>query len=52
MASNSKITKFKRKRKRTSMGKARKRIWRRQTTPPFPIHPEDADSKAAEAEQP
>ncbi|MDP8254254.1 MAG: hypothetical protein P9M14_00755 [Candidatus Alcyoniella australis] len=45
MASNRKVTSFVRKRKKTKMGKARKRVMRVQSTPAFPIHP---DGKPAE----
>lgn len=40
MPSNTKKTELKRKRKKTSLGKARKKVLSRQSTPVFPIHVE------------
>ena len=51
MASNSKITKFRRKLRRKNAGKDRKaRIQREGTTPAFPIHTETADANAPAAQ--
>ncbi|MGA3173190.1 MAG: hypothetical protein ABSE25_02050 [Syntrophorhabdales bacterium] len=40
MPSNTKITETKRKRKKTNLGRKRKKVQSKQSTPPFPIHPE------------
>ena len=45
MASNSKKTEMRRKRKTRAAGKERKRKARRVATPPFPIHAEKATEK-------
>ena len=51
MASNSKITKFRRKLRLKNAGKDRKaRIRRDGTTPAFPIHTEAADANAPAAQ--
>lgn len=51
MASNTKVTKFRRKLRRKNAGKDRKaRIRREGTTPAFPIHTEAADANAPAAQ--
>jgi hypothetical protein len=40
MPSNTKKTELKRKRKRSNLGKARKKVESKQSTPVFPIHAE------------
>jgi hypothetical protein len=40
MPSNTKKTELKRKRKRSNLGKARKKVESKQSTPVFPIHVE------------
>ncbi len=40
MPSNTKITELKRKRKKSNLGKKRKKLQSRQSTPAFPIHTE------------
>jgi hypothetical protein len=40
MPSNTKKTELKRKRKKSNLGKARKRIESKQSTPAFPVHVE------------
>ncbi len=40
MPSNTKITETKRKRKKGSLGKKRKRLQSKQSTPAFPVHVE------------
>ncbi len=46
MASNTKKLKIKRKLRRLKMGKARKRLLRRGTTPSLPIHVDRPDQEA------
>lgn len=49
MASNTQITRFRRKIRRSKAGRDRKRRLRNQgTTPPFPIHTPEADANAPE----
>jgi hypothetical protein len=38
MPSNTKITELKRKRKRSNLGKKRKKVQSKQSTPVFPVH--------------
>ncbi len=45
MPSNTKITEMKRKRKKTNLGKKRKKLQSKQSTPAFPIHIEKDASK-------
>jgi hypothetical protein len=40
MPSNTKKTELKRKRKRSTLGKARKKVQSKQSTPVFPVHVE------------
>ena len=40
MPSNTKITELKRKRKRSSLGKKRKKMESKQSTPAFQVHPD------------
>ncbi len=40
MPSNTKKTEMRRKRKKTNLGKARKKALSRQSTPPFAVHTE------------
>ena len=40
MPSNTKKTELKRKRKRSNLGRARKKVQSKQSTPTFPIHVE------------
>ncbi|MGD0229137.1 MAG: hypothetical protein ABSC19_02110 [Syntrophorhabdales bacterium] len=44
MPSNTKITEMKRKRKKTSLGKKRKKMQSKQSTPAFPIHIAEKDA--------
>ena len=41
MPSNTKITEMKRKRKKSNLGKKRKKVQSKQSTPVFPIHQEE-----------
>ncbi len=45
MPSNTKITETKRKRKKANLGKKRKKLQSKQSTPVFPIHIEKDASK-------
>lgn len=40
MASRTKVTKLRRRRKRASMGRQQKKVRTKAATPKFPIHPE------------
>lgn len=40
MASRTKVTKLRRRRKRASIGRDKKRVRTKAATPKFPIHPE------------
>ena len=53
MASNTKITKFRRKLRRAKMGKDRKAQYRNHgTTPAFPVHTPEAHANAPEEQLP
>jgi len=49
MVSNTQQTKRIRKRRRQAMGRKRKRLFRVQGTPSFPIHQDGYDASAADA---
>jgi hypothetical protein len=45
MASNSKKTEFRRERKKTTLGRKRKKAMSKLSTPKFPIHPDNNESQ-------